>query len=38
MHARGPGFMIEPDERALLVIATVPAGPFASFDDALRNV
>jgi len=38
MHARGPGFMIEPDERALLVIATVPAGPLASFNDALRNV
>jgi hypothetical protein len=38
MHARGPGFMIEPDERALLVIATVLAGPFASFNDALRNV
>jgi len=37
MHVRGPGFMIEPDERALLVMTTVPAGPFASFKDALRD-
>jgi hypothetical protein len=37
-HARGPGFIIDPDERALYVMANVPLGPFASFEDALRAI
>ena len=35
---RGPGFIIEPDERALYIMANVPLGPFASFEDALRAI
>ena len=35
-YARGPGFIIDPDERAPDTMDTVPLGPFASFEDALR--
>src|SRR5215211_6882704 len=38
MQARGPGFIIEPHERALYIMANVPLGPFASFEDALRAI
>ena len=37
-HARGPGFIIEPDERARYIMATVPLGPFGSFEDALKAI
>ena len=35
-QARGPGFIIEPHERAYVLMAKVPSGPFASLEDALR--
>jgi hypothetical protein len=35
---RGPGFIIEPDERAPAIMDKVPLGPFASLDDALRAI
>ena len=35
---RGPGFIIEPDERARSIMANVPLGTFASFEDALRAI
>ena len=35
---RGPGFIIEPDERAPDTMDNVPLGPFASFEDALRAI
>jgi hypothetical protein len=37
-HARGPGFIIDPDERAQVIMANVPLGPFASFEDALSAI
>jgi hypothetical protein len=37
-QARGPGFIIEPHERAYVLMAKVPSGPFASFEDALRAI
>ena len=35
---RGPGFIIEPDERAPDTMDNLPLGPFDSLDDALRAV
>ncbi len=35
---RGPGFIIEPDERAPDTMDNVPLGPFASFENALRAI
>ena len=37
-QARGPGFIIEPHERAYVLMAKVPSGPFVSFEDALRAI
>ena len=37
-QARGPGFIIEPHERAYVLMAKVPSGPFASLEDALRAI
>ena len=38
MQARGPGFMIEPAERAYRIMGGVPLGPYASLEDALRTI
>jgi len=35
---RGPGFVIEPDERAPHIMNKVPLGPFASLEEALTAI
>jgi len=35
---RGPGFVIEPDERAPHIMNKVPLGPFASLEEALSAI
>jgi hypothetical protein len=37
-QARGPGFIIEPAERASRIMGRVPLGPHASLEDALRAI
>ena len=35
-EARGPGFMIDPDERAPLAMVELRRGPYSSLDDAMK--
>ena len=38
MQARGPGFMIEPAERAYRIMGGVPLGPYTSLEEALTAI